>query len=249
MGPKVKQLRDVTLIEMPEGPLLVVACDSLGAIGPKENDLVKVSGYVVGRLTSRGSLLEVMTTGARPLVVINALAVEMIPTGEEIIAGIKDEVAQAGLERDLVITGSTEENIPTKETGLGMTVIGTVTKENLRVGSARSGQLIACIGLPKVGSEVSLDDPETVDLPLLKHLLELEYVSDIIPVGSKGIGYEAGILAATAGLEVAFETDLDLDKSAGPATCLLISLWPERFEELVRSVGKPVAAVGRLIGG
>ena len=33
-----------------------------------------------------------MSTGARPLVLINALAVEMSPTGEEIIAGIKDDV-------------------------------------------------------------------------------------------------------------------------------------------------------------
>ncbi|NLN15929.1 MAG: alpha-ribazole-5-phosphate synthase, partial [Firmicutes bacterium] len=84
MVPKVRQLRDVTVIDMADGSLLVVACDSLGAIGSKENDLVKVPGYVVGRMTSRVALLEVMSTGARPLVLINALAVEMTPTGEEI---------------------------------------------------------------------------------------------------------------------------------------------------------------------
>ena len=111
------------------------------------------------------------------------------------------------------------------------------------------GQLIACIGVPKVGAEVSLDDPETVDLLLLKTLLELDYVSDIIPVGSKGIGYEAGVLAATAGLKAAFDTRLDLEKSAGPATCLLTSLWPDKLEDLARAVDRPVAAVGRLIGG
>ncbi|MGI6559653.1 MAG: AIR synthase related protein [Limnochordia bacterium] len=249
MGPKIKQLRDVTVIDLAEGPLLVVACDSLGAIGPKENDLVRVPGYVVGRLTSRVGLLEVMSTGARPLVLINALAVEMSPTGEEIIAGIKDEVAGVGLEGDLVITGSTEENVPTRETGMGLTVIGAVERENFRVGSSMPGQLIACIGVPKVGAEVSLDDPETVDLLLLKTLLELDYVSDIIPVGSKGIGYEAGVLAATAGLKAAFDTRLDLEKSAGPATCLLTSLWPDKLEDLARAVDRPVAAVGRLIGG
>jgi hypothetical protein len=246
MVPKVRQLRDVTVIDMADGSLLVVACDSLGAIGSKENDLVKVPGYVVGRMTSRVALLEVMSTGARPLVLINALAVEMTPTGEEIIAGIVDEVARAGLRGDLVVTGSTEENVPTKETGLGVTVIGAAAKEDFRVGSAEAGQLIVCVGLPKVGSEVSLDDPEIVDLPLLRTLLDLDYVSDIIPVGSKGIGYEAGVLAATAGLEVTFDTDLDLNKSAGPGTCLLASLWPDKLTELARSVSKPVRAVGRL---
>ena len=113
-------------------------------------------------------------------------------------------------------------------------MIGAVERENFRVGSSMPGQLIACIGVPKVGAEVSLDDPETVDLLLLKTLLELDYVSDIIPVGSKGIGYEAGVLAATAGLKAAFDTRLDLEKSAGPATCLLTSLWPDKLEDLAR---------------
>jgi hypothetical protein len=242
--------RDLVLVGVPGGPeILVIACDSLGGIGSKEGDVVKVPGYVVGRFAARVPLMEVMAVGAMPFVLADNLCTEMDPSGMEILQGIEDEVKQAGLESDVAITGSTEENIPTIQTGLGITVVGIVGKpENLNIGCARSGHLVACVGLPKVGHEVGLDDPEIADLPMLRKLLQLDYISELLPVGSKGLAYEANLLAQTAGLSFTPVADppLDMTKSAGPATCVLVALPDCRAECLRTVIGQPVSVIGRL---
>ncbi len=63
---------------------------------------------------------------------------------------------------------------------------------------------------------------------LIRDLLKREWVHEMLPVGSKGIGYECVELARTAGLNFVMKEDivLDMKKSAGPATCLLVSLSP-----------------------
>jgi len=248
----VKQCRDLTLLTMPDGSLLVTACDSLGGIGPKAQDQVSTAGYVVGRFASRVPLMEVMAAGAKPQVLINTLCVEMSPTGKEILKGIRDEIRAGELDIP-VVTGSTEENVATCQTGVGVTVIGLVTPEGqLRAGSAAQDDLVICIGKPKVGPEVDLADEELADLSTLHHILQLDYVNDILPVGSKGIAYEAKLLANTAGLTLELGTDLstglslDLAKSAGPATCLLCSLPPDSWLDFRQQVHKPLTVVGRL---
>ncbi len=56
--------RDLTLVTLDEGRVLVVACDSAGGIGPKELDSVKVPGYVLGRFTARVALIRCWPPGA-----------------------------------------------------------------------------------------------------------------------------------------------------------------------------------------
>ena len=49
-------------------------------------------------------------------------------------------------------------------------------------------------------------------------------VHDCVPVGSHGVAWEAKQLASTAGLRVAFQpTDVDLTRSGGPATCVVMA--------------------------
>ncbi|MEW6662958.1 MAG: AIR synthase related protein [Bacillota bacterium] len=220
-----KQVRDLTLVEI-EGTTLVIACDSAGAIGPKPMDRLPVSGELVGKLTAAVPLMEVMASGATPVTVINTLSVEMHPTGAGIIMGIRQAVAAAGLPLS-ILNGSTEENMSTQQTGVGVTVIGIAKPSQLRLGSSRPGDLVYCLGKPLVGQEV-LDFPDqTAGIDTVRSVLNLPGVHEILPVGSKGIGYELEQLAGTAGLNYELlETahTMDLQKSAGPATCLLVSV-------------------------
>ena len=242
---KVRKCRDLTLVEMNGDNLLVIACDSLGAIGTKEEDYLKTSGSIVGRFTVRVPLMEVMAAGAVPLLIINTLSVEMDPTGKDIIAGIREELTLAGL-ADLTVTGSTEENMPTRQTGVGITVIGKAAAADLRLGKVQVGDPVYCLGQPRVGSAVLAG--VVPDVPLLKKLLAQPWGREILPVGSKGVLYEAGQLASTVQRKFspAAVAGLDLYKSAGPATSLLVATEGERLAELREIADVAVFPVGTI---
>lgn len=246
---QIDTLRDISLIRLGDENYLVIACDSAGGIGPKKGDSLRVPGQVVGRFTTRVALMEVMAVGAKPVNVINTLAVEYEPTGKEIITGIRAEVNKAGLDPDIVINGSTEENIPTFQTGIGVTVIGLVEASGLRLARSSPLDMVVAVGLPMVGEEVLAKEELIADLSTLQGLLQLDFIHEILPVGSKGISYEAGILAKMSGLKLDFNPELKIDpeKSAGPGTVLLTSLPADKIEEVSRFISKPVNVVGRLI--
>jgi selenophosphate synthetase-related protein len=117
----IERYRDLVVI-YENDVAYVISCDSLGAIGNKENDVLKVDEEIVGKTTVKVALSEVLCVGAKPLVISDTLSVEMDPTGQKILRGIKCELEENGLS-DVVFTGSTEENFPTSITGIGITVI------------------------------------------------------------------------------------------------------------------------------
>jgi len=246
----VKKVRDLTVIELFHDVHLVVACDSDGAIGTKLHDVVKCPNYVLGRFAARVPLLEILCCGAVPIVVVDALSVEMNPTGKEIISGIRDEAYAAGVRSADMITGSTEDNIPTSQTGVGVVVIGFVREADFKPGKSLTGDAVISIGLPKSGPTdlVKLDDPEIVHLHTLLNLVQIDFVHDIVPVGSKGIFYEAQALAATASknFQVAQDVPLNLSKSAGPSTCVLASLTESELKQLKKITPHPIHLIGHL---
>lgn len=101
---------------------MLIATDAAGGIGPKMMDTVQAPAYVLGRFTARVALMEVIAGGGRPIAVIDACCVEPVPTGQEILRGILDEAALAGLTPEAV-TGSFEKNVVTVQTGLGVTAL------------------------------------------------------------------------------------------------------------------------------
>lgn len=249
--PSARQVRDLSVVELFPGLLLVVACDSDGGIGPKPADTVKVSGYLLGRFGARVALMELITSGARPFLLVDTLSVEMDPTGREIIAGIRDELASASLAGEVALNGSTEENVPVRATGMGVTVLGLCAAERFRPGGARPGDLAVCVGVPKSAprDEVRLDDPAIMDLATAAALARLEAVHDMLPVGSRGVAYEASQMAALAGLlfEPAPDPGVDLAKSGGPATCCLVAVEPAALDRVEAAAGKPCHVVGRFV--
>ncbi len=249
--PNSRRHRDITIIDLDENKSLVVACDSAGAIGPKEADVIPVPGYVLGRFTARVALMEVLSVGGWPVCVVNTLCVEPRPTGEEITRGVADEIGVLGIEPTDILTGSAEKNIPTSQSGLGVTVIGMAKTSTLRIGRLREGDGIALLGQPKVGNEVSLHDPHIVDLKTVSILLNSPDVKEIIPVGSRGVFHEASHLADLYGLQITWQeipSDLDLQKSAGPSTCLLVIGEPAALKIMAEKIGKPCLILGNLFG-
>lgn len=251
--PELRRIRDLSLLDLPGELVLISACDSIGAIGAKELDVVKVSGYFVGRAAVRVPLMEILATGAKPVALYNTLTVEREPSGEEIIQGIAHELELAGTEPDLIMNGSTEENVTTRQTGVGVVVQGLATKKDLLIGKAQKGDLVMAFGLPKVGVEVAEggpDDPEVAKPALIKELLRWGQVHELLPIGSKGVLYECRELARTAKLNFKLnpKTTIDINKSAGPATCLLAAISAEALESLQKiELSVPWQIVGRLI--
>lgn len=237
--------RDLTLLNLPGGDRLIIACDAAGGIGPKALDCVNASGYLLGRLTARVALMEVIAAGGRPIAVVDNCCVEPEPTGTEIVRGVRAEAALAGLAEDAV-TGSFEKNVSVAQTALGVTAIGLAGPA---MPVAAAGDVLVAVGRPKCGSEIVPDDRESADLPLVVRLAGDVLIHDMIPVGSRGLAAEAAELAATSGLRLTLERaedGWDFAKSAGPATCLLVALAPTALPGLILSLDKPWAIVGHL---
>lgn len=230
--------RDVEVVSISGGQYIVTACDSSGAIGLKEFDVVKVPPSITGRYAARVALLEVMAVGAVPRVLTAAICNEPSPTGEGILHGVQEELKSLGL-MDLQIAISTEKNMPTSQTSVGITVVGTCEKEKLRIGTSISGDRVYCIGMPLVGNEVAAaEDFQIVKGEHLIKLLNKTEIHDIIPVGSRGVMGEMESLCSTLQLGFILEggEEIDLRKSGGPSTCAIFTsssdIVPSDFKDV-----------------
>lgn len=231
---EVRKVRDLSLITLDEKRTMVIACDSSGGIGMKEGDELKVPPFYVGKFAARVPLLEVMCTGAEIVTIADTVSNEMEPTGTEIIRGIKEELKEAGI-KDIVLTGSTEENFKTTVTAVGTMVVGVANTNELKVNNIKADALLISIGLPKVGGQINfVKDDEIVDYASIKKLLNEDYVYEIVPVGSKGIAYEVEQLSENNKLSLRLKEDItvDIKKSGGPATCVIVAIDSESFSKI-----------------
>ncbi len=251
LASRLHRVLDLTLFEINDDEYLVVACDSDGGIGAKAGDVVQVTAREVGIFALRVPLFEVLACGAVPFLVVDCLSVEMEQYGEAILAAIREYAALAGLTDDVQFTGSTEENVPTIQTGIGVSVLGVVKRDRLRTGTARAGDTVACAGVPKSGPKYQLrtDDPAILSLAELMYLRASTRVNDILPVGSRGVRYEAMQLAASAGLrfEALAQPKVDMHESAGPSTCALFTAAAGDVEALREELSAPVSTIGRVV--
>jgi hypothetical protein len=243
---------DVTILKVPTGHAIVVGSTSSGAVGSKERDKVKVQSRVLGKFLARVALMDVITTGAFPLLLSVTLGVEKEPTGREIIEGIKREIAVLGLEANQVIMDNTEDNFGTEQTGVGLTAVGFANEADLQLGKTKPSDLVVAVGKPKVGYEVIQGEVkgEIADLKTVMLLCQKKFIHEIVPVGTAGIAHEARMMAYSVGrqLKVSEEAKLDLEKTAGPATVVLVTVDSEKLGELKALLGKlPATVVGEIL--
>lgn len=243
--------RDISLLQLNKKEVLVIASDSAGALGQKPQDQVKVSNQILGKYTVKVPLMEVISVGAEVISVIDNLAVEYEPTGREIIAGINSNLKL--LKKTSLLNGSTEENIKTVQTALGVTVIGKVSFDQLnKYSKSKLNEIVAAVGLPLVGKKLLKKQSKAVNFKKFLKIVDLPYIKQLLPVGSKGIKYELNILAQENNFDFEIFTSkevkkLDLEKSAGPSTVILVSLAENNLQKLKEDINLPVTKIAKFV--
>lgn len=223
--------RDVSVISINERESLVIASDNSGAIGLKEKDVVKTSYKVVAYYGFRVAVMECMAAGGAPLsVVIHNFCEE--DSWEEIVNGVGRGLAEMGM-MNVPITGSTESNFIMLQSALGMVVIGKKSSNFQEESVSARRMKFAVIGSPLVGEEVLHKESEVLPLSLFQEICQLEDVV-ILPVGSKGVFHELKImLSGTSIVESDIICPVDLHKSAGPSTCIIVA-FPSNLESIIK---------------
>lgn len=251
--PTARTVRDLTVLPVAADRVLVVACDSIGGIGDKPHDAYPADPATCGHFALRVPLLELLAAGARPALAVDTLSVEREPTGDAIIAAMRELLADVGLTDPATLTGSTEENVSVVQTGIGVTVIGFAHPDELRAGRARAGDSAILVGLPLSAPTHRLypGHPGQVSVAEVAAVARLSGVHDMLPVGSRGVAAEAHDLAASAGLAATLDpgTPVDLHHSGGPASCVLLA-GPDALVAPLRALRDdlPVHVIGRFTG-
>ncbi len=246
------QKEDVMITPLSHGEM-VTACDSFGGIGDKPQDTISLDPYNVGRYAAFVPFVEVISRGATPFLLMNTLSVEMEPTGKEIIRGIKSMAREAGLSES-AISGSTEDNIPCVQTGVGVTVMGWRETEAVSPGIKGQPYYIYGVGKPKMGQcfleeEIIGHKGETMTLSYLYQLMKEPAYRSLLSVGSKGMLYEAKELAMRHQCDVVLDKAAPnwLEESAGPGTCCVVAFEKPLENHEIQAYNLPVYAIGRFV--
>ncbi|MCD6156221.1 MAG: hypothetical protein J7J32_04185 [Candidatus Atribacteria bacterium] len=237
---------DVLIIKGSEKELKLIACDSLGGIGPKPGDFLKADIATCAKYTFRVALSEILSLGGKPVAFSLTLSIEPYSFLEQALSAIQEELESASLD-PLPFVVSSEKNFPTQQTGLGVTVIGIVDSNALILGKSSEGFSVFLLGSPAVGEEVLSRQSEIADSCDILILRENVFCGDIIPVGSKGVFWELTTLLQDTGLKIHLEGALPvpLYRSCGPATAVLFTT-PERKEKISTIIKKPLFEIGTL---
>jgi hypothetical protein len=246
-GVKIVRFRDV-LYWTDGDSVYVLACDSNAGIGQRPHDALNQPPTETGYSAAKVALMEVLASGATPFVLTNALGGPRDDYGRQLLAGIAAALAE--VDADVTLTGSDETNVPTEQTAIGVTVVGRAHRTELRLGRSKPGDVILVVGLPKDGLLVPYTegDSDIANLRDLQAVARLSYIHELLPVGSRGIEYEARQLAAGGAIRFHDELAIDLAASAGSSTCFLVAVPPKHAEELAAMVRPPVNEVADIIG-
>jgi hypothetical protein len=229
-------IRDVTEIILNEHEVLVLASDNSGGIGLKDLDMVKTPYDVVAYYGFRVAVMECMAAGGAPISVVMHNFCGDGPWNA-LVSGIEKGLHELGM-TNVPITGSTESNFSLLQSALGMIVIGKKDR-TIPEGTMVFDQLkFAVIGSPLVGEEVLNKESEVLPLSLFQYLCQLDDVA-ILPVGSKGILYELEVMLGEKELlDVAIKCEVDLRKTSGPSTCILIAFPPALESTIQKQASK-----------
>ncbi|AKP66228.1 hypothetical protein [Companilactobacillus ginsenosidimutans] len=217
------QYRDLTITPISDQEDIVVSCDVSAGFGNREYDIVKCSPEISVSLTLRTAMLELISYGAEPMTVVDTLSVEYNPTGKRIIAQMKKDMVEMGFP-DIAINGSTEDNLDIQMTSVSVTVVGRARHKSP---STFKNLSVFQLGNPYMGNEVLANLHSIFPVRDAIDLRKNNSVVDMIPVGSKGIEYELGVLTETHDSKLELDSHIDHDeinKTAGPSTVLLVAV-------------------------
>ncbi|WP_028974698.1 hypothetical protein [Spirochaeta cellobiosiphila] len=212
--------RDVLFIENKDSKYQVLVCDSSSSVGSKELDIIRVDPYIVGCMAMRVCLFELLTIGAELTGLSLTLGCEWNSTGKQVYKGCKNELQKFGRE-NVPYVMSTEKNFPTKQTSIGITLTGYISKNGIKISPAIDGDFVYILGEPFVGDEVIEHIDDLFDYHECWKILNSDICKEIVPVGSKGIKGELRDLLRSYNQQIIYNDNItvDLNKSGGPSTC------------------------------
>ncbi|MFL6562567.1 MAG: ATP-binding protein, partial [Bacillus sp. (in: firmicutes)] len=124
------------------------------------------------------------------------------------------------------------------QSALGLVVLG--KKSMARTTElAYSEQLrFAVVGMPLVGEEVLVQNDQVVPLSVFQEICRIHDVM-VWPVGSRGILYEINQMFPNQVFsQEMIISNVDILKSAGPATCFLAVYDPGQEETVMKTAGR-----------
>lgn len=196
-------------ILLPNG--FVLTTDNSAGIGEKIDDIVSTPDEVVSYFAARVALLEQWAAGATPMsIVVHNFSGDQ--SWVKYVAGIEKLFNEIGIKCP-EITGSSETNMETLQSAIAITMLGEKSEEN------NKEIRWYAYGKPSIGEEVIRDNDKIANLKRIKEAINTGLVHQVWPVGSTGIKGECERL----GLD-GYLVDWDVEKSAGPATTVLLGI-------------------------
>jgi hypothetical protein len=237
--------RDLLLLHLKNRQVIALGSTSSGGIGEKAGDKLHLDGRTLGKIMARTALIKVIAVGASPITLIGNLSVELNPSGLAIFSGIREESRK--IKRIEILEGHTEENFSTNETGLGITVLGIVEEERLKVGKIKAGDCIIAVGKPHVGHAVL--EEGVIKLETVLGLSTSERVHELLPVGSGGIRREIEELERIYGIRICLKDNLRIaiDRSCGPSSVLLAMVAEEDLDRVIDGIEEEVEVIGEVL--
>lgn len=198
---------------------LVITVDNIGGVGEKQADIVQVPYDLVSYYGARTVLIEAMCGGAQPFLITlsNFCGDKALP---KLLKGLRKAVSE--LSFLIEINGSTESNFDLLQSAITTQVIAKKIKTN-----SESYASYCVIGKPLVGDEVTKESESIVSLKDVEEIVNLPFVSRVIPVGSKGIKWE---FCNAFNKDISCE--LDINKSSGPSTCIIVEFDEKHLDQL-----------------
>lgn len=204
---------------------LVITSDNSGAIGEKPMDVVSVPDTVASYYSTRVVLLEQLAANALPFEII-LLNFTGQDAWQRYVEGIEKVFREVELPIP-TISGSSETNIPTLQSGFGLTMIGKLQRRK----DLNEKLHWYSYGYPLVGDNLLARLHQVADLKKVIQAMESNDISAIMPVGSKGVRHE--LQQFTDVDETVLEQlPYDASTSAGPSTVILVAVNDQQQKEL-----------------
>ncbi|WP_277586923.1 hypothetical protein [Psychrobacillus antarcticus] len=213
---------------LPNG--FVLTTDNSAGIGEKNDDVVSTPDEIVSYFAARVALLEQWAAGATPVsIVVHNFSGD--GSWSKYVAGIDKLFNEIGVKCP-EITGSSETNMQTLQSAIAVTMLGK------RVEGNHKEICWYAYGKPSVGKEVITDSNKIANLKKISEAINEGLVHRVWPVGSTGIKGECDRLGLCGNL-----VDWDVEKSAGPATTVLLGIDISKEKEAKLHFGNYFEAI------
>lgn len=246
MDPISYRGRKIEIITLDSARYLVTTTTSSMGIGINAGDKSIVFPYLLGRLKARSLVGELMSISASLSVLSVIMFVEMVPYGEEIIRGIRDELSTAyDDEIPLLVHNQVQED--NDKTILTMVASGVVYKEQIKIDSTQRLDFIYALGLPRLPEDITdLDGPLLAKLPFIQELAHNPLIHEIYVSNGQSFLETINYMEKTMGLTLGLECEDEelLEKAGYGASSLLFS-----SKSRVKSQhydGVPITYLGRM---